>query len=131
MISFSACGHKNLLGTHKNTFEVTKDKDLTLNGDCIIGVNSDFDLEKIKSFIQNKEKIKIILEVDSLKEEINCSVNKDFNDSHEIVVRRSDFASERTLGIKADRVCIDFSREFVEKMKDKDSKINILIKNQY
>jgi len=126
-LDFSAYGHKNLLGTHKNTFEITKDKDLTLNGDCIIGVNSDFDLEKIKKFIKDKDKIKIILEVDSLKEEINCIPNNNFDDAHEIVVRRSDFSSKRTLGIKADRVCIDFSRDFVEKLNNKDQKIRIIL----
>ena len=52
---FSAYGHENILGTNKKTFEFTKDRDLSLKGDCIVGVNADFDLEKLKEFIkQNK-----------------------------------------------------------------------------
>jgi len=33
-IKFS--GHKNIRSTHKNTIEITKDPNLTINGDCII-----------------------------------------------------------------------------------------------
>ena len=51
--SFHAFGHKNLLGTHKNTLEFTKDKNLTLKGDCIVGVNADFDAGELKNFIKN------------------------------------------------------------------------------
>ena len=41
---FNAYGHPNILGTHKTTFEFTKDNELTLNGDCIVGVKADFEL---------------------------------------------------------------------------------------
>ena len=33
-------GHKNILSLHKKTIEITKDSQLTVNGDCIIGVGS-------------------------------------------------------------------------------------------
>ena len=42
-MKFSARGHENIRGVHKTTFEFTKEKELTLKGDCIIGVNADFD----------------------------------------------------------------------------------------
>ena len=31
-------GHKNILSLHKKTIEITKDSQLTVNGDCIVGV---------------------------------------------------------------------------------------------
>ena len=126
MILFKAYGHENVLCKHKNTFEFTKDKDLTLQGDCIVGVRADFDYDELKEFISDKEKIKIKISVDGLSEEINCLVNSDFCSKEEIVVRKSDFNSDRTLGIKADKACIDFSREFVGKLR-KDVEINIII----
>ena len=50
-------GHKNILSLHKKTIEITKDCNLTVNGDCIVGINSSFaciDLpEKFKKKIQN------------------------------------------------------------------------------
>ena len=42
--SFTAYGHKNILATHKTTIEFTKDKELSLKGNCIVGVRADFDL---------------------------------------------------------------------------------------
>ena len=59
MISFNIYGHKNILSLHQNSLEFTKDKDLTLNGDCIVGVNSDFKLNEIKSLIKEYDTIKI------------------------------------------------------------------------
>ncbi len=49
---FNAYGHPNILATHKTTLEFTKDKEVSLRGDCIIGINSDFDLGKLKDFIK-------------------------------------------------------------------------------
>ena len=33
-------GHKNILSLHQKTLEITKDDELTSNGDCIVGVLS-------------------------------------------------------------------------------------------
>ena len=34
-------GHKNILSLHEKTIEITKDSELTTNGDCIVGVGAD------------------------------------------------------------------------------------------
>jgi len=129
--SFFSYGHPNVRCTHKNTFEFTKDKEVSLDGDCIIGVNSDFDVNEIKKIIKNKQKkeeqVKINIIVDDLVEEVNCLVNLAFSDDHEIVVRRSNFKSERTLGLYSDKACIDFSEDFRRKLKNKDQKIKVVI----
>ncbi len=124
-MKFSAYGHKNILATHKTTLEFTKDKELTLNGDCIIGINSDFELDLIKDFIKNTKKIKIKIKVDDLVEEVNCEINPDFDDGHEIVVRKTDFLSERTLGINADKAAVDLNRKVAAKMKEEGKKIEV------
>ena len=52
-------GHKNILSLHKKTIEITKESELTINGDCIIGTNADLsckDLpEKFKKKAQNPD----------------------------------------------------------------------------
>ena len=59
-------GHKNILSLHEKTIEITKDSELTVNGDCIIGTNADLackDLpEKLKKKIQNPDS-KIIFKI--------------------------------------------------------------------
>jgi len=126
MISFKAYGHKNILATHKNTFEFTKDREVTLNGDCILGVRADFDSKKLTEYLKDKKEVRITISVGELTEEIHCSVNANFSDDNEIVVRRSDFSSKRTLGIHADKACVDFSRELVEKLQN-EAEIDVRI----
>jgi uncharacterized protein len=123
--SFFCYGHSNILGNHYNTLEFTKDEELTLQGDCIIGVKADFKLLTLKEFLSGKEKIKIIITCEEISDSVECLINKDFNDAHEIVIRKSEFNSKRTLGIRANKAAIDLKRELIEKMKIKDNKINV------
>ena len=37
-VDFVAFGHKNVIGKHKTTVEITSENTLTLQGSCIIGV---------------------------------------------------------------------------------------------
>ena len=53
---FKAYGHPNITAKHKTTLEFTKDKELSLRGDCIVGVKSDFELPLIKNFISQLKK---------------------------------------------------------------------------
>lgn len=123
--SFTAYGHQNITAKHKTTLEFTKDKEVTKRGDCILGVNADFKLESIRKFIEKKDRIKIIIKANGLSEEINANVNEDFNDNEEIVIRRSDFNSKRTLGIKSNKACIDLSKELIKLMKNPKQKLII------
>ena len=66
-MKFTAYGHPYITATHKNTFEFTREKHLTLKGDCIIGVNVDYTLAelqklsgKIKTSIVNRYVIEMI-----------------------------------------------------------------------
>ena len=126
---FKAYGHPNITAKHKTTLEFTKDEELSLRGDCILGVKSDFELPLINNFISQlkKNKIKITIEVDDLKEEIIAEVNPDFNSDKEIVIRKSDFIDERTFAMKADKGAMELGREFVEKLKDNNQIIEIFI----
>ena len=114
---FNVYGHENLLGTHRNTFEFTKESHLTKKGDCIIGVDSDFDPEKLKQFVKENRAFRIIFSVDGLTETAVADMNKDFDDSEEIVIRKTDFFSKRTLGIRADKAACDFDRKIIELLK--------------
>ncbi len=102
-----------MLGEHGNTLEFTKDLELTKNGDCIIGVNSDF---KVTKEIINAKKIKISIHCDGLTDSLISEVNSSFDDSHEIVIRKTGFLSKRTLGINASKAAIDIDRRIIKKL---------------
>ena len=128
---FTAWGHENITGNHKRTLEFTKDNEVRIEGDCILGVSSNFSVydlkDVIKEAIENNKKIKMMIKADDVSDEVVFEPNPDFNDENEIVIRKGDFSSERTFGVKADKACCDLKKELIEKLNDRDVKIDIII----
>ena len=138
--SFTCFGHRNITSRHRNTLEFTKDKELSLKGDCIIGVGADFSLEGIKKFMENKIKsndkienakdkipIKITIKMDDIAEEINGLINPEFNDAHEIVIRTTGFVSERTLVVGADKAAKDIGKGLMELFRNPANKMTVIL----
>jgi len=109
--------------------EFTKDSELSLEGDCILGVKADFNLFKLRKLLKSANKFKMIITVDDISDELVFEPNLDFNDSHEIVIRKSEFNSKRTLGVRADKACSDLKMELIEKLRNAEQKIEIKIFN--
>ena len=129
--TFYAYGHENILGTHKNTLEFTKDSSLTKKGDCIIGINSDFDFSEIKKLLlaSKSKKMKLSVKWSNGSEEVNFDANKNFESNHEIVIRKTNFLSERTLGINADKSSFELKRGLMNFLKRKEAKIEVIIES--
>tara|TARA_Y100000310_G_scaffold104351_1_gene102698 strand:- start:12308 stop:12718 length:411 start_codon:yes stop_codon:yes gene_type:complete len=133
--SFTAQGHKNLLGTHKKTLEFTKEDSLTSNGDCIIGVSADFELDKLKEIVSKGGEIKIEMVLENkdkavFSDSLMCTVNKSFNHETELVVRKSNMETDRTLGILADKGAFDINREMINELKNPEQKIIVKISSE-
>ncbi len=132
--SFTCFGHENITAGHKTTLEFTKEEELSLKGDCIVGVKADFSFAQLKRFIKSlgsNRKITIIIETinhnKKIIERINAEINPNFNSGREIVIRKTDFVSERTFAIKADRAAFELSRELISFLKGKESRIKARI----
>lgn len=137
-VDFFAFGHQNIQATHKTTLEFTKEKDLSKQGNCILGVNSTigaFDLpyEFKEAARKVGAKITIKIETGELKEIINAKGNPNLPFTHptDLVVRKSNYLCSRTLAIDADKAAINFSRKFIEKLKDPNQKIKITLEVKY
>ena len=122
-------GHKNILSLHPRTIEVTKDPNLTKNGDCIIGVSANKacdDLNiSVKKKLRTKDtivKMKIIVDQDEF--ELTGSGNTDLSISHkhDIVLRKSNYADSRTLAISCDKSAIDIPRDLVNLLTVSDAR---------
>jgi|TARA_Y100000310_G_C20700927_1_gene829812 hypothetical protein len=139
--SFTCYGHENITSKHKTTLEFTKDKDLRLDGDCIVGVRADFNLEKIKRFIKklNNNKTTIIIKTmdnktnkiknNKIIEKINAEINPGFNSGKEMVIRKTDFVSERTFAIKSDKAAFELNNDLIVFLKKKMSKVRVIVEN--
>ena len=118
-------GHNNILSLHKKTVEITKDSHLTVNGDCIIGVNANIaclDLpEKFKKRVQNsKSDIIFTIKVEPYSFTIHGKGSEKLTLKHknDIVLRKSAFVCSRTLAINCNMASDDIPRTIVKKLQN-------------
>jgi len=130
----TARGHANVLGTHRMTFEVTKDSHLSKRGDCIIGVNAnkgptDFSSEFKKACKRDGARITVRLEATGVVEIIHGSGSRNLSFAHpnEMVGRKSSFASDRTILVRADKAAIDLNRRLIEKLRSPETTLTVQI----
>ena len=119
-----AFGHENILATHPTTLMITKDKELTKQGDCIIAIGADKAVSNLNTEFKQKlretnTKLNMTIEINGFIEQITAygSTELDFSNNNDMVIRKSNFTSDRTLAIKADRAAKDLPREFVKNLK--------------
>ncbi|MFC1723282.1 HAD-IA family hydrolase [Nanoarchaeota archaeon] len=123
---FTAYGHRNIRAGHKSTLEITKDKDISVKGDCIVGVGADFSYSKIKKMVDSYGELDMRMRCDGVFEQVRFKSNKKFADKRELVMRLGDFVSDRTLGTNASKSAMMLNRRFVGLLK-KGKKMNVEI----
>ncbi len=119
---FNIYPHKNVLCNHKTTIEFTKDEELTLKGDCILGVKADFDLRELKKI---KGKFKVTIKSKNVQDDLIGYAVDSFDSAHEIVIRKTDFVSPRTFGIKANKSSSEIDRNLVNNLKKHPGTVKI------
>lgn len=132
-----AFGHQNILAIHPSTLMFTKDKNLSKNGDCIVAVGADkaladLSLEFRDALRKPNAKLTILIEAGGLIQEIGAAGSPKLILTHPIdmVIRKSDYISDRTLAINADKSSDDFPRLFIEKLQNPWQEVKITLKLQ-
>ena len=127
-------GHKHVLSLHEKTLEITKDDDLTPQGDCIVGINSDIsciDLpDKMKKKIQNpKTVIKFTIKIGKNSFKIQGFGSQKLTLKHvsDIVLRKSAFTCSRTIAINCDKASSDMPRDMVCLLQDPQTRGKMII----
>ena len=110
MYKFKAYGHENITARHKTTLEFIKDEDLSLKGDCIVGVRADFDLKGIKKFINNLKDNQVAIIIKTIP------VNK----NQKTILEK----------IKADKAAFGLNKNVVNILKDKKSRVAVSIESR-
>jgi len=120
------------LGTHNTTIELTKDKNLTKKGNCIIGINATkacVDLSPdLKKSLKNGNKIKITLKIDDFQDYFYGFGSKELRllDKDDIVFRKSSYICDRTILINCTKPSSELNRELIEKLKIPRNKLSII-----
>jgi hypothetical protein len=122
---FQAHGHRNITARNRRTFEFTKDKDLSLNGDCIVAVASQkgaLDLsQSFRELVQRSDsRITIKFKLGHFQVVVEGSGSPKLSLKHptDLVIRKSNFICDRTLIIRADKAAVDFPLIVVEAMRN-------------
>ena len=118
-------GHSNIRSLHTRTIEITRDRDLTPNGDCIIGVGADAGCMDIpsrmkKMIMDSSSRIKVEIIVDKMTFIVlgRGNANLTLEDPDDIVIRKSDFACPRTMAVRCDLASDSIPREMVHTLQD-------------
>jgi Uncharacterized protein conserved in archaea len=129
-----AWGHPNILASHPTTIMFTKERMVTARGDCIVAVAADKSVADLsaefkRALKQPNAKLTIELEVDGQVGRINAYGSPDLTLSHpnDLVIRKSEFTSDRTLAVKADKSSGELSRAVVEKLKNPKQQVTMTL----
>jgi HAD superfamily hydrolase (TIGR01509 family) len=127
--SFKARGHTNILATHKNTLEFTKDKELSLDGDCIVGVEADFNPAELQKLVKSNNMLRMRITAGGYSDTVEFETNKSFSSDREVVLRFSEFSSDRTFGFRATKAAKQLDRGLAERLADPAQEITIEIES--
>ena len=122
-IQFS--GHENIRSNHQKTIEITKESNLTPQGDCIIGVNAKSSCADLPEELKNKLKnsnTKVIFSIkvgaDNFVVEGKGHPDLILSHNEDIVIRKSDFICPRTLAVKCDKASDMLPRSMVTQLQN-------------
>ncbi len=128
-----AFGHVNVTGLNRTTFEVTRESHLSKMGDCIIAVSADKSLKNFSEAFKDRlrrENALVLVRVEAGGETdvVRAFGNPGLTFTHrtDIVVRKSDFVSDRTLAVHADKSACSLSRTLVRKLQNPNQEVNIV-----
>jgi hypothetical protein len=118
-------GHPMVLALHPTTIEVTTDTHLTRRGDCIVGVAADHGCAGLASatkraLASRSSRVKLRLVTDEYVFELNASGDPrlTLTNPHDIVIRKSEWISDRTLAVRATAAAKDIPRVMVSALRD-------------
>ncbi len=122
-------GHENIRSLHQKSIEITTESDLTLNGDCIIGVGASCGCndipEKMKRLLRNsKTNIVFTIKVNDFSFKVNGRGNDELilTHPHDIVIRKSAFICPRTLATNCNKASDSIPRQLIKALQNSDTK---------
>ena len=122
-------GHENIRSLHQKTIEITTDQDLTLNGDCIIGVGASCGCndipEKMKKLLRSsKTNILFTIKVKDFSFKVKGKGHDELvlTHPHDIVIRKSSFVCPRTLATNCDKASDSIPRKMIKILQNPNTK---------
>jgi hypothetical protein len=125
-------GHPKVSALHPTTIEVTMEEHLTERGDCIIGTGANkgcadlhHELKEALKTDGTNVRIRILVEPYTFELQAKGDSRLTLTNPSDMVIRRSNFISDRTVSVNASHAAVDIPRPLVERLKD-ERQIGIL-----
>lgn len=121
--SFFARGNSQVSAVHKTCLEITRNKELTKNGDCILATSADVGASGLPCWLKNHlrqgNRIAVMIETESERDTFQCvgSEKMTFEAYEDLVFRKSAFVCGRTIGIASSKSANDIDRRLVKELK--------------
>lgn len=121
-------GHPLISALHPTTIEITTDTHLTRRGDCIVGVGSERGCSGLDPTLKAGLKratstvnFRFIVGSESFAVCARGDPRLTLQHPHDMVIRKSDYISDRTVGVKADAAAKDFPRSMISMLRNPDA----------
>ncbi len=118
-----AKGHPNITARHATTLEITRESEISIRADCIIGIMANkaakhLSLE-LKRHLMKGGRIEVVISAGSNKFSFKArgSPKLKLSSPKEIVFRKTDYIDDRTIAIKATAAAIDVPRSIIDMLK--------------
>ncbi len=118
-------GHPMVRSSHPTTIEITTEDYLTENGECIIGVGATRGCAGLSSAVKealrrdgSRVALKVVVGTTSFVIRAQGDPRLTLSDPHDMVIRKSDHISDRTLAVRADASSRDLPRDIVRQLKN-------------
>lgn len=129
-----ARGHPNIKANHKSTWQLTKESEISPRADCIIGVQSSYSCSSLPHWLKKK-----IRDCSKLSVSLTAGGSKftgyfeghpqlKLSDETDIVIRKSEFISERTGGIRCNFSAKDLPEQMRIALQDPNVTLRVEIK---
>jgi len=125
-----AHGHGNVTATHRSTFEVSMDRDISTAADCIIAVGADKGAASLSGSFKNAASmddafITVAISSGGFKDTVTGWGSKDmtFTVEDSMVFRTSNYVCGRTVMIYADKPAARLDRDLIKALMEKNEAI--------
>ena len=132
--TLTAYGHGNIRATHSSTFEITMEPSLSLQGDCIVGVNASHGAQHLNTLLGDalrhpNAQILTHLSNGVITERILGfgSPKLTLMSPLSLVWRTSEFIDERTIAIRCDKAAKDLDRQLIESLQNPDIRLQVAL----
>jgi hypothetical protein len=130
--TITARGHENICATHQSTFELTTESHLSLQGDCIIGVETTHSVAMLNQIFGDAlrspgSRVYTQLAIGKVTEQIQGygSPQLQLSDPTSIVWRKSNFIDERTIAIGCNKAAKDLNRHLIKALQTSEAILQV------